>query len=790
MQKIVESGMKLDLHIHSIASASKDGKKVKNNTIDNIPVLISKLNENAVNICAITDHDAFSYEMYSTLKHAENDTSSIKKVLPGVEFSVRFSDQSGQEQAVHIVAIFNDNDEAMVKNVENVLKINRPDEKQSYTEEDFIKVLKSINLDTILIAHQKNTLTSTKVRKDDANSLGEEKFLEFVYSDYFEAFEFKNRKNEVLNKNYLSGKGVLDRVRFVTGSDCHDWSVYPKEDKCDTSTCAFPYTYAKCLPTFRGLVMAMTDQSRLKMTNSFYCVDKYALDLISIGCGKDKISVPLSKGINVIIGDNSVGKSMLLHALTGYSKDGITLPPKVKAGYQAYLKELGIKVDKQIDKDNVFCFDMQGEVRSKFETKNFDSSRFLSDHFPAEVDSAPYRALLTAEIDRMIQYLAAKFSIDEAIKRLSRFKIISSEGVPESIIFENNLRSTKIKTDPIDKIVATIKEIMISYNNLMKLQLDYADKVELRKHTDFLSKLQRKYEIRITQINSENERKELVAKAVEVSSAKHARTISDSSKRAASFLESTNALKESLREIITSTNELQVYKPQIETTHVDAKSNHVHDYEFISKLGVSCIDTAYYLSCLSAVLKQGKTIHWESITEEKLKSILMRYDDETPVLQFFKDALLEKITEDLKPQRAIINQGVDRFKELSSGMNSKIYFDLLTYETHKGGVYIIDQPEDNVSQKAIKAQLLKSFKFMGENRQVIMVTHNPQFIVNLDVDNVIYVSKQDGHLQIQSGALEYECADYKMLDIVANNIDGGLDSIQKRWKRYEKASKV
>ena len=72
-----------------------------------------------------------------------------------------------------------------------------------------------------------------------------------------------------------------------------------------------------------------------------------------------------------------------------------------------------------------------------------------------------------------------------------------------------------------------------------------------------------------------------------------------------------------------------------------------------------------------------------------------------------------------------------------------------------------------------------------------MVTHNPQFIVNLDIDNLIYLSKDiDGTLIFQSGALEYECADYQVLQLVADNIEGGLDSIQKRWKRYEKANKV
>ena len=69
-----------------------------------------------------------------------------------------------------------------------------------------------------------------------------------------------------------------------------------------------------------------------------------------------------------------------------------------------------------------------------------------------------------------------------------------------------------------------------------------------------------------------------------------------------------------------------------------------------------------------------------------------------------------------------------------------------------------------------------------------MVTHNPQFIVNLDVDNLIYLSMVDNQLCVQSGALEYADEDTDILKIVADTIDGGLESIRKRWKRYDKAS--
>ena len=61
--KVVDSGYKIDLHIHSVCSHGKDKGKVAFNTLEHIPVLAEKLNENGVQICAITDHDVFDYDI-------------------------------------------------------------------------------------------------------------------------------------------------------------------------------------------------------------------------------------------------------------------------------------------------------------------------------------------------------------------------------------------------------------------------------------------------------------------------------------------------------------------------------------------------------------------------------------------------------------------------------------------------------------------------------------------------------------------------------------------------------
>ena len=386
---------------------------------------------------------------------------------------------------------------------------------------------------------------------------------------------------------------IEQKIRFVTGTDCHDWSVYPSETPEKLLTDGFPYTFAKCLPTFKGLVMAITDHTRLKCVNSFFNVDKKTLEEIKFEHSGTAFTIPLSKGINAIIGDNTV------------------------------------------DKEN-----------------------------------------------------------------------------------------TRIET--VHKILTSI-------------------------------------------------------------STRHLKTISDRQKKQSSFTERTADVKSRIVELIRYEHALRVYKPNVETQKILPHSNQILDYEFISKLNIDEISIDYFNSVLSKTLKIGKKINWETITENDLKDMLLRYDD-TEVLQFFKSAINEVLNQDFSAKYSIISQGTDKYAEMSSGLDSKIYFDLLCSETHHDGVYLIDQPEDNISQKAIKDYLLDRFKNMGEVRQVIMVTHNPQFIVNLDVDNLIFLSKDESGLKIRSGALEYECPEYNILDIVAQNIDGGLDSIRKRWKRYEKTA--
>lgn len=390
----------------------------------------------------------------------------------------------------------------------------------------------------------------------------------------------------------------------------------------------------------------------------------------------------------------------------------------------------------------------------------------------------------------MINYLSAKFSIDSEIRKLQPFKISISDGPPESLVFINNLRSHKKDMKSITDILSKISELILLTEQLAQLPVDEEDRVYLEEQLNFIREIQKKYQVRVEGIQAENERIEIIAKTIIKISTQHNRNISDNHKKETSFLSNTTEIKETLINILAKQRKLQKYLPHIEETAIVPASNTVFDYQFISRLNVDKLDTEYFMSHIRKALRSNKEIDWDTINESYLKEIILKYDGSKPVLQFFKETLLASIEEDFTPKNVIIYQGMDKSEELSSGLNAKIYFDLLSYENTRDGIYIIDQPEDNISQSAIKTYLLDRFKTMGENRQILMVTHNPQFIVNLDIDNLIYIFRTGDTLNVYSGALEYADDTYNILDIVAKNIDGGLDSIQKRWKRYEKVANI
>ncbi len=406
MEKVVSRGIKIDLHIHSEYSKAKDGQKVAENTLNNIPILVQGLCDNQVEMCAITDHDTFNYDIYSKLKKEESNDNCIQKVLPGIEFSVEFI----EGKVIHIVTIFDDRDDEKVRNIQDIMingkgKACYKKTKEAYTKSDYFDILSEINIDFIMIAHQKKTPSSQhKPHANDVMSLGKEVFNELVFMDYFDAYEFRNKKNEIYNKIYSLENCMEEKLRFLTGSDCHRWKYYPYTEESEKTE--FKYTYIKSLPSFKGLAMAVTDHHRIELENSFYNPNEKYVKEVIIEIDGEKNIIPLSKGINVVIGDNSVGKSLFLNAMTGNCKN---IDRRLYAGYEKYKQKNKLKFVTIINEEDIFRFNQQGEIRSIFDEDELKPDKYLSNFYPNEINSTKYRSIVDAEIQRMYNAIEKSF---------------------------------------------------------------------------------------------------------------------------------------------------------------------------------------------------------------------------------------------------------------------------------------------------------------------------------------------------------------------------------------------
>lgn len=321
--------------------------------------------------------------------------------------------------------------------------------------------------------------------------------------------------------------------------------------------------------------------------------------------------------------------------------------------------------------------------------------------------------------------------------------------------------------------------------------LEQDDRKQLEYIIEQLDSMSMRYEKKKKRAERENTKIALFQNAVSKFKQKYQSSVSDTQKKLSTYNENIDNAAEAIAAIIRQREKLTMPDFRIEKETIQIQTERVHDYEFNSRLGITEIDEEYVKSLFASEMKKGTKKSVLEMSQDELSERLSYFTGApSEALNELKSKIQEKVDDDLANKFTITQAGKDRTQELSSGLDAQIYFDILSYETSHDGMYIIDQPEDNISQKAVRDYLLDRFKIMGEHRQVLMVTHRPQFIVNLDVDNVIFIGKEYDKIYIQSGALEYRDADYNILDIISDHIEGGLDTLRRRWKRYEKNTSI
>jgi predicted ATP-dependent endonuclease of OLD family len=98
---------------------------------------------------------------------------------------------------------------------------------------------------------------------------------------------------------------------------------------------------------------------------------------------------------------------------------------------------------------------------------------------------------------------------------------------------------------------------------------------------------------------------------------------------------------------------------------------------------------------------------------------------------------------------------------------------------------IIDQPEENLDPKSVFEELVSLFVEAKAKRQVIIVTHNANLVINTDADQIIIASVRS-HTAGGLPLISYMAGGLEDADIrteVCNILEGGEEAFRERARR-------
>ena len=764
----------VDLHIHSAASSYKEQPGlVAECDADHCDVLLDKLADpdNDIRLFSLTDHNRFSSEIYDAFYDRIEKRRLNVTLIPGVEFDVLFDED---KPAVHVVTIFD------ARTQHDRLKIERAIEgdklvgkSDSYDLTRYGSLLCDINLPTLLIAHQHNGFGANDHRERSMTA-GTDEAVSFYKFGYIDALEFSTPKVEAILRSEL--RDLQLPASMLTGSDCHDWSVYPRHDP----KAAIPDAYSmrlRALPTFKGLLLALTSPNTRVGTREYGAWENY-LTSIEI-CGQE---IPLSPGLNAIVGENGVGKSSLLDLVREHRGNR-------KQHVKDVQKTFAVKVERRLREDDCIPIE-QGRLQEDYQNgKVFDESLYLEvDHTVFEDAVMQYSRRLQAKVKANIERektiakdLQVSFAVDpekeEGRTHYVRVKVDDgfADAINPFVVPLNELRSIsrKLSTEATREGVYTSEEAT-RLQEAKKLVEEVKRSVSIRsldkqaegKARGYIQEEFESYEDEVTEKSSTQDNDVTVYK----------------SERSSFILAVVELAALSIQGMADPVERIVPAPEWGITRNISGGFNFVMAAEYASSADIT-----------SDFLKSMFNAQYQ--TQAKIEAI----SDEATAIDALKGATsgdwqnvwntnLNKFLSDAKRCKPSILDLDDNGMGDTLGEEALTFYKYKTSAISRDGehkVFVVDQPEDNISNARISNNLIRHFNHLRGNAQVLMVTHNPLLVVNQDVDNVIVLSKEDGKPSVVAGCLESGAEGGEtILDLVARIMDGGRDALRRRLKAY------
>ena len=639
-----------------------------------------------------------------------------------------------------------------------------------FNKSDFEDLLKNIGLDTILIVHQKHTLDSDK---GDSKSLSEAvndpyKYIEIGYVD---ALEYQKPHVEGIIKNCLRKK-EFDKIATITGSDCHDWRAYPRHDleSPELKDDDFYFSIIRALPTFKGLLLALTS-----VDTRFNPYENKGNDYLkSIKINDSEIE--LDSGINAIIGENGAGKSALFEIIANNES-----------------KHKYIKSIKNVNK--ISFSDVQSEkiirISQNELINNFNKSdNYIFSEFPfSGIDYSTFTDKYSTFKKDLFEYFQNKIDYLINKKNLNNLKFtlrpeVNNRPLYYVVIKDCDISSTanpyQTSVTNFEKIIKILNEEI--ENKILNEKMDKLNKIigEIKELYSFVSE-------KSNEINRNNSIKAIITQQCENYNLEITEKQSNADKEKKDYLKEKEAFCKDIKKCIHEDN-IKLFLPAFPNIHIEPALSKRGSYKLVKnpKYNEQEINRIFlekmFVNEYRSNIKRLSQIN----TYQDLSKAVYGATKEDRVEIFNKrNENYEKFEKEIKQfENVILTTSESKKVGKTLGELSLVYIKYKTENCERGNIFMIDQPEDNLSSKNIANYLVKYFNSIRYKTQIILVTHNPILVVNLDVDNVIYLENNNGKITATSGCLEDE--KNNILNIVADVLDGGKETIERRLKIYGK----
>jgi len=755
----------IDTHIHT---SDNPNQLNENYDLDLLIKKIKEFNKDSEFLISLTDHNVINKSAYLKAKEL-----GINIIL-GVELHIRNYDNC---PAYHCHIYF-DLDEISEEKIDdlnkklNELYPNKVVEKMDKSIPTIQEIINKFDAyEFMLLPHggQSHAMFNSSI---PSNVKFDTTLEKSIYYNQFDGFTARGNEKLETTQTFFKKLGINEFVNLVTCSDNYTPSTYPNgKDKN-----AFIPTWMLAKPTFNGLRLSLSEQSRLIYSNDKPKIWSENIKSIKHSRANIEIDVELTSGLNVIIGGSSSGKTLLVDSIVRQLAKSVE--PSVYAQYE---------VDK-IEIDNpsgmIPHFLHQNYIMAivnNVSDDRIESIDIIKRVFPGDEEIKESINNGLRSFKKNIQDLVKNVKIledeTETLSKIPKLSRLLIKNNIDSNIFENllptenelnKLQYTKAKhsqfninLDEIETFLSTFP--FVTHNP--KLVSDLKEELEISLSASLKEKTVRKI------LQDEKEQYDSLLKAAD----------SEEQTKKQNF----EKLLESLKKYIKAYREF--FK------NIELISNYAlkFDSEEIKSMGHTLyIENGFVLNkekiieTVNHYLKQGiadfKTINPNLFFKDNFKQ-------KSPKVKGYDD-FEQKIYNDLeglnKKKYKIITEDGREFDSLSPGWKTSVILDIILGYDKDISPIIIDQPEDNLATNYINSGLVSAIKKIKSKKQIILVSHNATIPMLADAQNIVLCRNENNKLIIKSSPLEGKIDGKEVVDHIAEITDGGKPSIKKRVKKY------